>query len=87
MTLLGAVPVVAAAAATVVLAARARAVEDAARAMADEVARLRELRPVLARVRAVTAETERLVSDFRGDHLPGDPSAGVPGTKSVPEGP
>jgi hypothetical protein len=87
MTLLWAVPVVAAAAATVMLAARARAVEDAARALAAEVARLRQLHPALARVRAVTGETERLVSDFRDDHLPGDPSAGAPGTKSASEGP
>lgn len=87
MTLLWAVPVVAAAAATVLLASRARAVEDATRAVACEVARVRELRPALARVRAVTGETERLLSDFRGHHLPGDPSAGAPGTKSAPEGP
>jgi hypothetical protein len=78
MTLLWAVPVVGAAAATGVLGARAPA---------GEVARLRQLHPALARVRAVTGETERLVSDFRDDHLPADPSAGAAGTKSASEGP
>lgn len=68
MSLLWAVPVVAAAIATVLVVARARALEDAAVAVAAEVARLRELRRPLAAVREAAAETDEVVQAFRRHH-------------------
>lgn len=68
MSLLWAVPVVAAAIATVIVVARARALEDAAVAVATEVARLRELHRPLAAVREATAETDDVVQAFRRRH-------------------
>ncbi|HKE73948.1 MAG TPA: hypothetical protein VKB57_10065 [Acidimicrobiales bacterium] len=70
MSLLWAVPVVAAAAATLLVAARARAVEDVARDLAAEVAALRSLRAPLAGLRRSTAETDALVAAFGDAHGP-----------------
>jgi hypothetical protein len=74
VTLVWAVPVVAAALATLVLLARARAVEDECVALAREVAALAEVRRPLAAVRDATAETDELVAAFRERH----PVDGVP---------
>lgn len=78
MSLIWAVPVVAAAAAIGLVAARARAIEDAARDLAAEVAALRALRAPLAAVRRATAETEARVAAFGAAHGPdGDGDAGA----------
>ena len=74
MSLLWAVPVVAAAAATLLVAARARTIEDAARGLAAEVAALRALRPPLAGVRRATADTDARVAAFGAAHRPDDGS-------------
>ena len=68
MTLVWAVPALAAAVAVVCVLARARALEDAAGELAAEVARLRRLREPLADVRRATADTDRLAADFRDAH-------------------
>ena len=67
VTLLWAVPVVAAALATALLVARARAVEDACVDLAGEVAALRRGAAPLAAVRDATADTDALVAEFRDD--------------------
>ncbi|HET8621467.1 MAG TPA: hypothetical protein VFM27_21015 [Acidimicrobiales bacterium] len=72
MTLVWAVPAVAAAVAVVCLAARARALEAAAGGLAAEVGELRRLRSPLAGVRRATADTDALVEEFRAAH-PLDP--------------
>ena len=68
MTLLWAMPALAAVAAVVVVAARARALEQAAADLAGEVRRLRRLRGPLAGIRRATADTDALVEDFRAAH-------------------
>ena len=68
MTLVWAVPALAAAVAVVCVLARARALEDAAGELAAEVGRLRRLREPLADVRRATADTDRLAADFRDAH-------------------
>jgi methyl coenzyme M reductase beta subunit len=68
VTLVWAVPVVAAALATLVVVARARAVEDECGVLAREVAALAELRHPLAAVRDATAETDELAAAFRERH-------------------
>lgn len=68
MTLVWAVPALAAAVAVVCVLARARALEAAAGELAAEVRRLRRLREPLAEVRRATADTDRLVADFRDAH-------------------
>jgi hypothetical protein len=75
VSLLWAVPVVAAATATLVVLARARAVDEAARDLASEVAALSDLREPLAGVRRSTAETEARVAAFRAAHPPADDDA------------
>ena len=72
MTLVWAVPPLAAAAAVVWLAARARALEAAAGDLVAEVGELRRLRAPLAAVRRATADTDALVEEFRAAH-PLDP--------------
>jgi uncharacterized protein involved in exopolysaccharide biosynthesis len=62
------IPVVAAAIAAGVVAARARALEDAGRQLAREVARLSELRWSLAALRASVRETDARVAAFRERH-------------------
>jgi hypothetical protein len=76
VSLVWAVPVVAAAVACGLAAARARAVEDAARGLAREMRELAALRAPLAEVRRSTAETEALVAEFRVAHEPTDPPDG-----------
>ena len=81
MTLLWAVPVVAAAFATLLLAARARAVEDECVALAREATALAEVRRPLAAVRDATAETDELVAGFRErHHLEDAPHRGTNGS-------
>ncbi|HET6774033.1 MAG TPA: hypothetical protein VFH36_12020 [Acidimicrobiales bacterium] len=81
MTLLWAVPVVAAALATLLLVARARAVEDECVALAREVAALAEVRRPLAAVREATAATDELVAEFRELHpLEAGPHGGADGS-------
>lgn len=72
MSLLWAVPVAAAAVATLLVVARGRAIEGAARSLAAEVAALRSLRDPLAEVRRATGETEARVAAFRAAHPPAD---------------
>ncbi|HEX6567794.1 MAG TPA: hypothetical protein VF015_01450 [Acidimicrobiales bacterium] len=68
MTLLWAVPVAAAAAATLLVAARARAIEDEAVALARATRQLREVRAPLDAIRTTAAETDSLVAAFRSRH-------------------
>ncbi len=68
MTLLWAVPVVAAAAAMVLVVAMARTLEDEAVGLAHEVQELGDLRAPLSAVRDTTLETDQLVATFRHQH-------------------
>ena len=68
MTLVWAVPVVAAALAMAWLLARARALEDAVTDLATEARELHRLRAPLAEIRRATADTDALVGDFRAAH-------------------
>ena len=68
MTLVWAVPALAAAVAVICVLTRARALEDAAADLVAEVGRLRRLRAPLAEVRRATADADRLVADFRDAH-------------------
>lgn len=74
MALIWSVPVLAAAVATLVVVARSRSLEDEASALADEVARLAEIRRPLSAVRAAAAETDDLVRNFRAAHPVDDPA-------------
>jgi len=76
VTLLWAMPALAAVAAVVVVAARARALEQAAADLAGEVRRLRRLRGPLAGIRRATADTDALVEDFRAAHAGDEPRNG-----------
>jgi hypothetical protein len=71
VSLLWAVPVVAAAVATLLVAARARSIEDEAQALARSVAQLGDVRRPLAALRDVADETDELVEEFRRHHPPG----------------
>lgn len=68
MTLVWAVPVVAAALAMAWLLARARALEDAVTDLGGEARELHRLRAPLAEIRRATADTDALVSEFREAH-------------------
>jgi hypothetical protein len=68
MSLLWALPVVAAAAAMVLVVAWARPLEDAAVALAREVRRLRQVARPLGTVRAAMAETDDVAAGFRRRH-------------------
>lgn len=68
MTLLWAVPVVAAAVATLLVVARARNLEDEVVGLVADVRDLRAVREPLRAVRAMTHETDVLVADFRERH-------------------
>jgi hypothetical protein len=76
VTLVWAVPVVAASVATVLVAAANRPVGDELTALIDDVRRLRQLREPLARVRAATDDSEALAATYRRRHPPVTP----PGT-------
>jgi hypothetical protein len=78
VSLVWAVPVVAAAVATVLVAACARTVGDAARGLADEVGALSAVSAPLARLRREAATSDALVAAFRDRH-PLDDSAGPAG--------
>jgi hypothetical protein len=68
VTLVWAVPVVAAAVATVIVAGLGRPLADEVAALRDAVRRLGELRPRLAAVRAQTAESAALADAYRRRH-------------------
>jgi hypothetical protein len=68
VTLVWAVPALAATVAVICVLARARALEAAATDLAAEVGRLRRLRAPLAEVRRAIADIDRLVADFRDAH-------------------
>ncbi len=82
MSLLWAVPVVAAAAVTVLMVAWARPLEDAAVALVREVGRLRQVQRPLGSVRAAMTETDEVAAGFRHRHLPDrdQPGTDPPGT-------
>jgi hypothetical protein len=68
VTLVWAVPVVAAALAMAWLLARARALEDAVTDLATEARELHRLRAPLAEIRRAADDTDALVTDFRVAH-------------------
>jgi hypothetical protein len=68
VTLVWAVPVVAAAVATVLVAAATRPVGDELTALIDDVRHLRQLREPLARVRAATDDSAALAATYRRRH-------------------
>jgi hypothetical protein len=74
VSLVWAVPVVAAAVATTLVVTWARAVEDEATGLVSDVRRLAEIARPLAAVREAIRETHDVASDFRRRHDPdGDP--------------
>jgi hypothetical protein len=68
VSIVWAVPVVAAAVAAGLVAAHARRLEDAGTALAREVGRLSELRAGLAALRSAAQETDARVATFRARH-------------------
>ncbi len=84
VTLVWAVPVVAAAVATIVVAAAARPVGDEMAGLVEDVRALRRLRDPLARVRTATADTEALAAAYRRRHAPTE-TDGLP--DDGPDGP
>ncbi len=68
MTVVWAVPVMAAALAMAWLLTRARSLESEVAGLADDVRALRRLRAPLAGIRRATADTDALVADFREAH-------------------
>lgn len=82
MTLLWAVPVVAAAVGTLLVAARARSLEDEVVGLVADVRDLRVMREPLRTIRELTAETDALVEDFRDRHVFDDDDP-----RSVPDTP
>jgi hypothetical protein len=68
VTLVWAVPVIAAALAMAWLVTWARPLEDEAAGLAVEVRELRRLRSPLAGIRRATADTDALIEDFREAH-------------------
>ena len=88
MTLLWAVPVVAAAVGTLLVAARARTLEDEVVGLVADVRDLRAVRAPLATIRAMTAETDALVDAFRDRHrLDDDPHTGPDTPGAAGDGP
>jgi hypothetical protein len=68
VTVLWAVPVMAATLAMAWLLTRARSMEDEVAGLADDARELRRLRAPLAGIRRATADTDALVADFREAH-------------------
>ena len=81
MTLLWAVPVVAAAVATLLVVARARTLEGEVVGLAHGVRRLRDIRAPLAAVRATAGETAELVAAFRRQHPVDGPRGDQPAAR------
>lgn len=79
VSLLWAVPVVAAAVATLLLVSRARALEDGAAGVAREVRRLQDIRAPLAAVRETAGETDEVVRAFRQRHPGAEDAVSPPG--------
>jgi hypothetical protein len=86
VTLVWAVPVVAAAVATVLVAAAARPVGDELTALVDDVRSLRQLRESLDRVRAATNDSAALAASYRRRHPPVTPP-GAADAGAAPEDP
>ena len=87
MTLVWAVPVVAAAVATVLVAAAARPVGDELTALVDDVRSLRHLRESLDRVRAATDDSAALAASYRRRHPPVTPPGAADDAGAAPEDP
>ena len=84
VTLVWAVPVVAAAVATTLVALAARPLGDELAGLVDDVRLLRGLREPLARVRAATDDSEAIAAAYRRRHR----HAGADGGPAVePDGP
>jgi hypothetical protein len=75
MSLVWAIPVVAAALAVVAVALAAHPLADEAAGLVADVRRLRELRRPLAATREVLGEAGALVAEARAPHAPGGPGA------------
>jgi hypothetical protein len=87
VTLLWAVPVVAAAVGTLLVAARARTLEDEVVGLVADVRELRAVREPLRKIRGLTTETDALVGAFRDRHAFDDgPSAEPGGPAAAGEG-
>ena len=80
MTLVWAVPVLAAALATALVAAAARPLGDELTALVTDLRELRRVQASLASVRAAAADTEAVGAAFRGRHAPGEPPMEETGT-------
>jgi hypothetical protein len=87
VTLVWAVPVVAAAVATVLVAAAARPVGDGLTALVDDVRSLRQLRESLDRVRAATDDSAALAASYRRRHPPVTPPGAADDAGAAPEDP
>jgi hypothetical protein len=87
VTLVWAVPVVAAAVATVLAAAAARPVGDELTALVDDVRSLRQLRESLDRVRAATDDSAALAASYRRRHPPVTPPGAADDAGAAPEDP
>ncbi len=87
MTLVWAVPVVAAAVATVLVAAAARPVGDEVTALVDDVRSLRQLRESLDRVRGATDDSAALAASYRRRHPPVTPPGAADDAGAAPVDP
>jgi hypothetical protein len=87
VTLVWAVPVVAAAVATVLVAAAARPVGDEVTALVDDVRSLRQLRESLDRVRGATDDSAALAASYRRRHPPVTPPGAADDAGAAPEDP
>jgi hypothetical protein len=86
VSLLWAVPVVAAAAATVLVVAWTRPLEDAAVVLAREVRRFRQVERPLGSVRAAMVETDEVTAGFRRRHVSDAAPAGPDPSGTDPPG-
>ena len=84
VTLVWAVPVVAAAVATILVAIAARPVGDELTGLAEDVRTLQRLREPLARVRAATADSEALAAAYRRRHAGAEADGGPAGEPDRP---
>ena len=87
MTLVWAVPVVAAAVATVLVAAAARPVGDEVTALVDDVRSLRQLRESLDQVRGATDDSAALAASYRRRHPPVTPPGAADDAGAAPVDP
>ena len=87
MTLVWAVPVVAAAVATVLVAAAARPVGDELTALVDDGRSLRQLRESLDQVRGATDDSAALAASYRRRHPPVTPPGAADDAGAAPVDP